>query len=88
MQRLPVETRDLLLALLMGQVVKRMKGPLTVLVIGGNLGLGVALLYRLAALKPSAKAQPEGAPRLKTAFFREATSSPRTPSDSTTPSSR
>lgn len=96
MQRLPVETRDLLMALLMGQVVKRVKGPLTLLVIGGNLGLGLALLYRLAALKPhgnppekpSNKAQPAGTPRLKTAFWREATSSPRTPSDSTTPSSR
>jgi hypothetical protein len=84
MQRLPVNTRDMLLALLAGQVVKRVRLPLTILVIGGNLGLGVALLYRLAALK---KTEP-GRPRLRTAFLREPTSSPRRPSGSTTPSSR
>ena len=87
MQRLPVNTRDILMALLMGQLVKRMRGPLTILVIGGNLGLGVALLYRLAGLSKSKKTEP-GQPRLRTAFLREATSSPQTPSDSTTPSSR
>ena len=83
MQRLPVNTRDLLMALLIGQVVKRVRGPLTFLVIGGNLGLGVALLYRLAAMKP----QEPGKPRLRTVFLREPKSSPRTPSGSTTPSS-
>ncbi len=86
MQRLPVNTREILLALLAGQVVKRIRGPLTILVIGGNLGLGVALLYRLAALSKPKKTEP-GQPRLRTAFLREPTSSPRTPSDSTTPSS-
>lgn len=84
MQRLPVNTRDILMALLMGQVVKRVRAPLTLLVIGGNLGLGIALLYRLAALQ---KKEP-GRPRLRTVFWREPTSSPRTPSGSATPSSR
>src|SRR5690606_27408079 len=68
MQRLPVNTRDLLLALLVGQVAKRLRGPLTVLVIGGNLGLGLALLYKLAGL--STKKEP-GMPRLRTVFLRE-----------------
>ena len=84
MQRLPVNTREILLALLMGQVVKRVRKPLTFLVIGGNLGLGLALLYRLASLQ---KKEP-GRPRLRTVFLREPTSSPRRPSGSATPSSR
>lgn len=83
MQRLPINTRELLLAMLAGQLVKRVRGPLTLLVIGGNLGLGLALLYRLAALS---KKEP-GEARLRTVFWREATSSPRRPSGSTTPSS-
>ena len=84
MQRLPVNTRNILLALLAGQVIKRIRTPLTLLVIGGNLSLGVALLYRLASLQ---KKEP-GSTRLRTGFWREATSSPRRPSGSTTPSSR
>jgi hypothetical protein len=84
MQRLPVNTREILLALLAGQVVKRTRLPLTFLVIGGNLGLGLMLLYRLAGLQ---KKEP-GQPRLRTAFLREPKSSPQKPSDTTTPSSR
>ncbi|MNR84073.1 hypothetical protein D3C72_148650 [compost metagenome] len=84
MQRLPVNTREVILALFAGQVVKRIRKPLTLLVIGGNLGLGLALLYRLASLK---KKEP-GFTRLRTVILREPKSSPRTPSGSATPSSR
>jgi hypothetical protein len=84
MQGLPVNTRDILMALIAGQVVKRLRGPLAFLVIGGNIGLGFVLLYRLAAMKP----KEPGEARLKTVFLREPKSSPRTPSGSTTPSSR
>lgn len=84
MHHLPATTRGLLMAILMGQAAKHFRAPLTLLVIGGNLGLGLALLYRLSALS---KKEP-GQSRLRTAFLREPTSSPRMPSGSTTPSSR
>lgn len=84
MQRLPVNTREMLLALLASQVVKRVRLPLTFLVITGNLGLGLMLLYRLSSLQ---KKEP-GQPRLRTVFLREPKSSPQKPSGSTTPSSR
>lgn len=67
MPSLPVSTRDLLWALVIGQVSKRYRGRLTVLVIGGNMVLGLALLYRLAGL--SKKKEP-GKTKLRAAFLR------------------
>lgn len=48
MEKLPVQTRDMVLALVVGMTLNRYRGPLTALVVLGNLGLGVAALYWLS----------------------------------------
>lgn len=87
MQDVRGKTQAILLALALGQLRKRLKGPLTLLVIGAYLGLGVSLLYRLAAARRLKKTEP-GSSRLHVVMLRDATSSRQRPSGSATRSSR
>ncbi|HEY9855810.1 MAG TPA: hypothetical protein V6D05_08755 [Stenomitos sp.] len=70
MKVLGVNTRDLLLAFLLGRVFNKKSPGVSTVVLSTNLGLGIAALYWLARRRPPASLPVEGRARIY-AFLRE-----------------